>query len=417
MDDVVGLQLEQLGVSLLLGLLVGLQRQHTETPLAGLRTFPFITVLGTLSATIDLHFSASGVIVAASLIGVIAGAIVPLVLVRRADQRRYGTTTIAAILLMFAVGAYLAVGSRTIGVAVGVGVAVLLQFKPELHSVAEKLGENDMRAIMQFALFTCVVLPILPDQGYGPFEVLNPFNIWLMVVLIVGISLGGYIGYRFLGNKGGTLLGGILGGAISSTATTVSYARRSSDSSQSEGLAVVVVMIATSISFLRVLFEVSVLSPDFLTGLGPPMLVMCAASTIGAAVMWRFMNAPGHELPQHGNPTELKPALLFGFLYALVLLALAAAEHYLGDRGLYAVAVMSGLTDMDAITLSTAGMLNSGRIDSSVGWRLLVAASLSNILFKCGIVALLGTRGLLWRTMALFLLPLSAGVVMLLFWT
>ena len=138
-------------------------------------------------------------------------------------------TTEVAILVMYVVGAYLVVGERMVAVAVGATVAVLLQFKPELHGIAARLGDQDLRAIMTFALITCIILPVLPNTTYevvSPLDVLNPFEIWMMVVLMVGISLTGYLVYKFFGRNAGILLGGVLGGAVSSTATTLSYAKR-----------------------------------------------------------------------------------------------------------------------------------------------------------------------------------------------
>ena len=179
MDEATLNLFERLGISLLLGLFVGLQRQHVAMPLAGVRTFPLLTVLGTLAAMIDRQYAASGWVIAASVLAVTAMVLVThaLRMQRRGDDARTGMTTIAAALLMFAVGAYLAEGERTVAVAIGAGVAILLQFKPELHGLASQLGEEDMRAIMQFALLTCIVLPALPNQAYGPCHVLNPFNI------------------------------------------------------------------------------------------------------------------------------------------------------------------------------------------------------------------------------------------------
>ena len=421
MDDSTQFILGRLGISLLLGLLVGLQRQHVESPLAGLRTFALITVFGTLSAILDRQFAASGWVLAASLLGMMALVFVTQVHRLHPEDPHTGMTTVAAILLMFSVGAYLAEGHLSIAIAVGAGVAVLLQFKPELHGIAARLGDDDMRAIMQFALFTCIVLPVLPNENYGPFEVLNPFNIWLMVVLIVGISLGGYIAYKFWGRDVGIVLGGVLGGAISSTATTVSYARRTSYHYDMDRLAAVVIMIASSIVFVRVLVEIAVVAPGVLVELGAPMLIMLASAVLASLAMWLRLRDQPDEMPPQTNPSELKSALLFGALYAAVLLALAAAEHYLGGQGLYAVAALSGLTDMDAITLSTARMVKEGLatngLSASTGWRLLVVASMSNLVFKCAIVALLGRRQLLWRTAMLFSIPMLVGTGLLLFWT
>ena len=418
MDEATQVLFERLGISLLLGLLVGLQRQHVAAPTAGLRTFPLITVFGTLSAIIDRQFGSSGWILAASLLGVTAVILVTHASRLRSEEPHLGMTTVAAILLMFSVGAYLAEGARTVAIAIGAGVAVLLQYKPELHGVAARLGDDDMRAIMQFALLTCIVLPVLPNQTYGPFQVLNPFEIWLMVVLIVGISLGGYIAYKFLGRNAGMFLGGVLGGAISSTATTVSYARRSATDPHIDRLAAVVILIASSVVFVRVLVEIAVVAPRFLVQLGLPIFVMFVMGLLATLIAWFGMRRQPSEMPSQSNPSELKSALLFGLIYGVVLFALAAAQHYWGGGGLYAVAAASGMTDMDAITLSTSRLVKNGLaeggISPSIGWRLLVVASISNLVFKCGMVALLGCRGLLYRVALLFAVPVLTGVGMLL---
>ncbi len=164
-----------------------------------MRTFPLITVLGTVSAVLGQSFG--GWVVAAALLG-IATLLAWSHWVRvHENDAGAGTTTDMAALLMFGVGSLLVVAPLAIAVAIGGGVAVLLQFKPELHGLAQRLGDDDLRAIMQFVLITCIILPVLPDKLFGPpgLEVLNPRETWLMVVLIVGINLGGYIAYKFLG--------------------------------------------------------------------------------------------------------------------------------------------------------------------------------------------------------------------------
>jgi uncharacterized membrane protein (DUF4010 family) len=184
-----------------------------------------ITILGALSA---LLAQSLGVwVLAAALVSVSSLIVMGNLLETREGPVRPGLTTEIAMLLMFGVGAYLMVGSREVAVAIGSGVAILLHLKGELHGVAKKLGANDLKAMMQFALISFIILPILPDRTFGPYGVFNPRNTWFMVVLIVGISLSGYIAYKIFGAKVGLVLGGVLGGLISSTATSVSYARRS----------------------------------------------------------------------------------------------------------------------------------------------------------------------------------------------
>ncbi len=412
----------QLGIAVGLGLLVGLQRQHAESRVAGLRTFPLITLAGTLTALIDQQHSAGGWILAAGLIAT-ASLIVLGNLLKLRDTERSpdaGLTTEAAILLMFAVGAFLVKGESLVAVAVGATTAALLQFKPELHSIAKRLGDRDLRAIMQFALFSCVILPVLPNRTYGPFEVLNPFHIWLMVVLIVGISLSGYVVYRFFGESTGLVFGGVLGGAISSTATTVSYAKRAGRNPEACQSAAVVMMIASSVVFIRVLIEISVVAPSHFVELSQPLVVMLASSALTTAIAWIRTQREHGEMPEQSNPTEFKSAIVFAVLYAVVLLALAGTKEWLGDMGLFAIAAVSGLNDMDAITLSTAGLVEkgaeSGGLSAEAGWRLIVVATMSTLLFKAGIAGVMGNRRLFLRVLGLFSVPMVTGALLLWLW-
>ncbi|MGZ8901865.1 MAG: MgtC/SapB family protein, partial [Limisphaerales bacterium] len=299
---------------------------------------------------------------------------------------------------------------------VGGTAAVLLHFKPELHSIARRLEDPDFRAIMQFVLITLVILPILPSKQYGPFNVLNPYKIWLMVVLIVGISLGGYIIYKFFGQKAGTLAGGILGGLISSTATTVSYARRTAKAPEASALAALVIMVASTIVFARVLIIIGASAPHFLRIAAGPIGTVLGGLAMVCLVMWWISSKEATEMPEQGNPSELKAALIFAGLYALVLLAVAWAKANFGTEGLYVVAILSGLTDMDAITLSLSDMVAQKQIDPVTGWRLILVAAMSNLVFKAGTVAMLGSRKLLGRIALLFGIACGLILAVVLFW-
>ncbi|HUE72267.1 MAG TPA: MgtC/SapB family protein [Pirellulaceae bacterium] len=414
---------QQLGISLALGLLVGLQRQHRRSLIAGLRTFPLITVLGTLAATFDRTLPSGGWMTPSGFIGLTVVVAISMVYELRREDADVGITTEAAILLMYLVGAYVVLGDRIVAIAVGAGVAVLLQFKPELHGFAARLGDEDLRAIMTFALITCIILPVLPNTTYQlvpPLNVLNPFEIWTMVVLMVGISLGGYLTYKFLGRTAGVLLGGLLGGAISSTATTVTYARRSGESEDSSRLATVVVVIASAVVYLRVIVEIAAVAPRWWTVLVPPIALMMGASAVTAGVAWLRIRHATEQMPEQRNPTELKSALVFAALYAGVLLALTASKTYLGGQGLYGVAVLSGLTDMDAITLSVSRLVGldpqRGGIAPAQAWRLIVLATMANLVFKWTMCLLIGKRRFAWEVGALFAVPLIAGGLLLWLW-
>lgn len=414
---------QKLGIALLLGLLVGLQREQAANPLAGMRTFPLITILGSVAALVDQQMGLHGVIVAT---GFVALAIVVGVgkyfEMQRVLDADTGITTEVAILLMYGVGAYLILGEQTVAVAIGVAAAILLHFKPELHGIAQNLGKDDFKAILQFALITFIVLPILPNQTYGPFDVLNPFEIWMMVILIVGISLAGYIIYKFFGDRAGTLLGGILGGSISSTATTVSYSRLSVEAPERAKLDAMVIVIASTVVYVRVIVEISVISREFLSIALGPVLVMLAVTALTIMVLWWRIPQRIESMPEQKNPTQMQSALVFAMLYGLVLLGLAAAKSYLGGEGLYLVAFLSGLTDMDAITLSTSRMVEAGfagnpaGVDPQTGWRIILVAAISNLLFKAALVGALGDRRLLWWILFLFAVPAIAGGIVIGVW-
>lgn len=403
--------IQRLGLALGLGLIVGLQRERIGSPLGGFRTFPLATLFGCITGLLAMRFD--GLPIAAGLL-VIGALLIMGNLEHR--ERDAGLTTEVAMLLMFAVGAFVMSGPMTIAVIVGGTVAVLLHFKPEMHSIARRLKDPDFRAIMQFVLITLVILPILPNHRYGPYNVLNPFKIWLMVVLIVGISLGGYIIYKFFGQKAGTLAGGVLGGLISSTATTVSYARRTAQSPEASGVAALVIMVASTIVFARVLIIIGASAPHFLPVAAGPIGTVMVGLAVVCLVLWWLSTKERAELPEQGNPSELKAALIFAALYAGVLLAVAWAKEQFGTRGLYVVAILSGLTDMDAITLSLSDMVNRKQIDPVTGWRLILVAAMSNLVFKAGTVAALGSRKLLGRIALLFAIAFALSLAVILFW-
>ena len=408
-----GIAFQQLGISLALGLLIGLQRERAASRLAGFRTFALAAVFGTITA--QLSGVLGGWIVAAGLIGLV-GIIVAGNLLRLRDPGAdSGQTTEVALLLTFGVGAYLAIGPAAVAIAVGAGTAVLLWAKPQLHNFAGRLGEQDFRAIMQFVLISGVILPILPNRAYGPFSVLNPQQIWWMVVLVVGIGLAAYVAYKLLGNRGGTIVAGLLGGAVSSTATTVGAARRTAKTPEASGSAAIVICLAAGVVFLRVLLEIAVAAPGFLSAAAVPFGALLVLFLLLAAFLWKRQSRDSEPLPAHENPSGLKPALLFGLLYGIVLFATAAARESFGVSGLYAVSALSGLTDVDAITLSTAQLVRTGRLDPATGWRLILVALLSNLLFKGAAIAVLGSRRLLVRIAGPFLLALGVGVLLLIF--
>jgi uncharacterized membrane protein (DUF4010 family) len=398
-----------------LGLLVGIQRERAGAEMAGMRTFPLITMLGAMCAMMSAQ--AGGWVVAAGFLALAA----LLVFVNMARLQLgvgdTGLTTEVAVLVMYGVGALLVFGPEAVAIAAGAGVAALLQFKAPMHGFAARLGDKDLKAIMQFALLSLVILPVLPDRTFGPYNVLNPKQTWLMVVLIVGIGLGGYIVHKFMGEKRGEFLSGILGGLISSTATTATYARRTAEAEPAHGRAAVILTIASAVAGVRMMAEVQVVAPQFLRAAAGPLIAVPAVLVMLSVAVWLREGRRGRShAPEQQNPSELKPALIFGALYAVVLVAVAAAREHVGSSGMYVVAVLSGLTDMDAITLSTARLVGTDRLAVDAGWRAIVSALLANLAFKTGMVWVMGHRRLALGIAAVNGVAIAAGIGVLAAW-
>lgn len=401
----------QLGISLLLGLLIGLQRQRAESHVGGIRTFPLIAAFGTVCGWLALGHG--GWVVAAGLLAVALLLVVSNFMEARAGKGDPGQTTEIAALLLFGVGAYLVDGELAVAVALGGATAVLLHLKDPLHAFASRIGERDVAAIMQFALVTLVVLPVLPDRAYGPYEALNPHQIWLMVVLVVGIGLVGYVAYKLLGERQGAVLGGVIGGLVSSTATTVAFARRTAGAPSGAALAALVVAIASGMVYPRVMALMALVAPGQIATMLPPLGVMTAACAAVAAALYFACRDRKGTMAEQGNPADLKLALTFAAIYAVISFLVAAAQAEFGVQALYPVALVAGLTDVDAITLSTSQLVAQERLAAETAWRLVLVASLSNLVFKAALVAFLGGRPLLRLVVPAFGALLVAGTLIL----
>jgi len=392
-----------------------MERERVDKNQGGIRTFALIALLGFFTALLSVNFGAW--ILVAGLLGLTVLTVVSnLIESRNNPSNGSGMTTEIAALLTFGISAYLMDGDKSIAVASAGVMALLLHFKDPMHSFIGRMKQEEFRSIMQFVLISLVILPVLPNESYDPFEVLNPFKIWLMVVLIVGIGLIAFIAYKLFSSKAGTVLGGILGGMISSTATTISCARDSKNCSERSTAAAVIIMIATSVSIVRILIEVFAVAHQYFWTIAAPFSVLLAVFLILTFILYRRRSGEIVNLDEPENPARLKPAIIFGLLYAVILVAVAASKEYFGNRGLYVVSALSGLTDVDAITLSTANMLSKGDVDVGTAWRLIMTATLSNTLFKAGVVALLGAPELFKRIVILYGIAIVAGLAILLLW-
>jgi uncharacterized membrane protein (DUF4010 family) len=401
-------------IALGIGLLVGLQKERVASPVAGLRTFALVSVLGAVGALIAR--SAGPWLIVAGLLAITALVLMGNVMSMRKGDIDPGQTTEVAIVLTYLLGALVVIGPREAAIVLGATLAMLLHLRDELKGWVARLSDRDVRAMMQFVVVWLIVLPVLPDRTFGPYDVLNPREIWWMVVLIVGLNLIGYGAFRLLGARAGTALLGVLGGVVSSTATTVSYARLSRVREGTSRAAVAIIWIASGMVLVRVLVEIGAVAPGFLPVAAGPLLVFLMVFAGCAVMVWRGAAPPSESPLEPTNPSELRPAMLFAALYAVVLFAIAAAQDLLGSPGLFAAAAISGLTDMDAITLSTAQLVARELVDADTGWRVIAVAMMSNMVFKLGLVASLGSRSLAKSLATLFTAAIAAGAALIVLW-
>lgn len=376
--------LPKFATSLAIGLLIGLERERSPSARAGLRTFALVTLFGTLSGLIASVTDSMWLI----LSGVLAIAAFMVSAYRQADlNHEPGTTTQAAILLTYLFGVGIWFGLSKLIVILAIISTALLYFKPELRGWSERLTRRDLLSILQFAILSFVILPILPNQDYGPHQAINPYQIWWMVVLISGMSLAGYIALQFVNEKHGAPLLGFLGGMVSSTATSLVYARHSRANAAMSDMATIVILIANLVVLLRLFLLGAVVSPRLIT---PLSMVFGSGVLIGIAFplyWWRRLERAGSmPLPEMKNPTEIRTALTFGAIYAGVLFLTAWLSDIAGNRGLYLIALVSGMTDMDAIMLSSLRLFNLERINAEQAMITIVLGLLSNTAFKLALV-------------------------------
>ncbi len=401
--------------ALLIGALVGIERerhkQRLEHPeIAGLRTFILVALFGALSGWVGLVL-ATPWILAAGLLAITAFVLTGYVLSVRMNPDGLGLTTEMAAIATFLLGALATLGQRELAVGIGVIVATVLAYKQPLHGFVGRLEADDAYAVLRLLIATFIVLPILPDRTLDPWDALNPRSLWLLALLIAGLSLVGYVLTRLLGAHRGIPLTGLTGGLVSSTAVTLSFARQSREPQYVTAHSAIVsgILLAWTVSFARVLVEVLVVNRALL----PPLLPALVAMTIvcGGIAGWHLRRA-GQEIQAQDvplrNPFSLTSAIKFTALFAVVLLVVKVVQAHAPETSLYYVAALAGTTDVDAITLSMAQYARSG--SPGVASHAITIAVLSNTIVKTAMVATLATpavrRSILLATVGI----LVAGV-------
>ncbi|MEQ1913459.1 MAG: MgtC/SapB family protein [Sideroxydans sp.] len=381
--------LPQFLTSLAIGLLIGLERERNPSAKAGLRTFALVSLLGTLLALIA-EKSASPWIIAAGLI-CIAGMIVASYITAPTENNDPGTTTVTALLIAYALGVLVWIGYSKLAVMLAIATTTLLHLKPELQGLTQRLTRRDLVSILQFSVLSLVILPILPNQNFGPYDAFNPYQAWMMVVLISGMSLAGYVALRWTGQRYGAPLLGFLGGLVSSTATTLLYAKHSKLNAGMLQLSAVVILIASQVVLVRLIVVSAFIAPSLLQKLAPALGLGLLCGLIATLYNWKKLNSAGNlPLPETSNPTEIHAALGFGILFVAVMLCASWLTDVAGSSGLYGIAIVSGLTDVDPIALSSLRLFNLEKLSPHQVVISIALAYIANLAFKFGMAVSIG---------------------------
>lgn len=385
-----------LSVALAIGLLIGVERGWKEreakegTRVAGVRTYGLIGLLGGAMALLAEQFGALAL--GLGFIG-LAGALTTVYVVNlRRGNEDVGITSLVTGLVTFAFGAMAVMGEVALAAASAVVTTLLLSYKPILHRWVSALEVKELRAGIKLLLISVVLLPILPNQGYGPWATLNPYAIWWMVVLVAAISFVGYFAIRIAGTRRGTIFTGLFGGLASSTALTLHFSRMSRGDAALAPMLATGVLLACGTMFPRMVLVASVLNPDLFTLLLVPAAVMALLTYLPALMYWRAQSHQETEaVSPLKNPLELKTALSFGLLLALVMLLGKALRNWFGEAGVLALAAASGVANVDAITLSLARMSQDDLVLPVAVTGIVIAAAV-NSLVKGGMAASIGGR-------------------------
>ena len=427
------------GIAIFLGALIGMQREFTQqhhhfTRFAGLRTFILITFFGAMLGFLGGGFNSFPVFI--GLGGIVLLASLSYVL----TFLRFKVTTIiteVTSIISFILGVMCTTGYEKFAIIFGILITAFLAFKEKLHGIVKKLDRKELFGMIKFAIISLVILPLLPNKNFSPMDIpglgeilknfglkgeflsqlniFNFYNIWLMVILVAGLSFFGYFLVKILDSKKSHGLTGFIGGLVSSTAVTLSMSKESKRKSKVSPYALATI-IAMSIMFLRVIFEIAVINPSLLENLFLPLIAMFG---VGMFFSFYFLkkkekkfNAKEIDFRQ---PFALGPALKFGFFFLLVLLVSKIGQIIFGSLGIYGASILSGLANVDAITLSMSSLSKEGEIAPVVASTSILFAAISNTLVKMGIAFFMGSKKFGKTIVGIFTLILIIGLGILFF--
>ncbi|ELI5717355.1 MgtC/SapB family protein [Vibrio fluvialis] len=405
-------------VALLLGAIVGTQRgwvarNNVEgSRVAGIRTFSLVGLYGGLSAILAAHYSP--LLLGFALLALVVLASIAFVLKQRKSQD-ISITGVVSLLVTFVLGSLAVSGEPVLAAAAAVITAVVLDNKKELHEALQKLQEYELDAALRLMLISIVMLPLLPNQSYGPWQALNPYEIWWMVVLIASISFLGYFAIKIGGAKRGVLFTSVFAGFSSSTALTLQFSNLSRDQPTISPLLASGILLCCGTMFPRLLIVASLINTELTPILWPVIVVMMIGLYIPAWFIWRSTDVDFNEdqSANHKNPLALQSALWFGVILAIIMLLAHALSDWFGQAGTLALSAVSGITDVDAITLAL-GRQSTHSLDAYTAAMGIIIAASVNTLVKMGMVISIGDRGLWVRVAPAMVLSVVAGALTLL---
>jgi len=405
----------RVGLALAIGFLIGAERGWYTRELtgelrrAGIRTFTLVGLLGGLWGL--LAQIAGELILAAAFLGLAALMTVDHWVSYRRAKGAFGTTTLVALFVTFALGALAVLNDMALAAAAAVVTMAVLQIKPELHRWVAAIERFELNSAIKLLLISVVALPLLPDKGYGPDGILNPFQLWWMVVLISGLSFIGYVTIKLIGPRLGALLTGIFGGLASSTAVTLNFARLSRHAPDIAPALAGGTAAAAAMMFLRVIVVSSVIDPALGWQLAPILGVMAIVTAIGAVILvFGAASHENHAPPDIRDPADLTNALLFGLLLAVLVVASHYLQQWAGEESLLLIAGAAGLVDVDAITLTMSRMAGT-QISGHIAELAIIIAVVTNTVIKAGLAAVIGNGAMARRTGIVLALGLASGLI------
>lgn len=413
--------IRDLAIALFIGALLGVERERRIAEkgggIAGIRTFVLLSEAGALSAWMAVEWSSPWLFPA--VLVAVAGLLVAGFLQQPRDGAgRTGLTTMAAGISAFLLGGLTMAGHREVAVALAILNSALMAYRAPLHAMVQRIDQSDLYAAIKLLIATFIVLPLLPRHPIDPWALFNPYRAWLLVVLISGLSLLGYVAMRLLGPERGLLATGLFGGMVSSTAVSLALARQSRAAAPPMGSPAAMaagVALAWAVMFARMLAVIGAAAPPLLARLAP-VLALSFAACGGAAALWlrgrpRTSEKEVAAVPL-SNPFSLQAAIRLAALFVLVSAAVHLVRQWAPESGLLAVSALAGLTDVDAITLSLAETVRTSPAGLIAGGMLTAAGA--NTIVKCGMGVALGSRPFKLRLAALtglLLAILAAGAV------